>query len=174
MIISVKYIYDSQDLNNNFEFLCTPLKAYDNFFSEQVKKNTGFQKLALQVVYLVSAFFVYPVLAPIAAIGVCLKLTDFESLKIHNQATIIDVQATKSLVKIERTPAKYSAPLFHLNQLQLVKAVHITKHNVDSQCVALIQEIHLTTQRFKKAYLNTLGYIDEGKGAITVQLLTKV
>ncbi|MDR3624864.1 MAG: hypothetical protein P4L16_06985 [Chlamydiales bacterium] len=116
-------LYHSSELRG--ECLCSPLKRFRGFVIEQLHEarcNTSIGNLMLAVAAVVSSLFVYPILIPLAGLGVFIKLAHLPEVilvkgrykfkmdefnvvvgKYPNSKNIFSVVAKRSLLKDEKT-----------------------------------------------------------------------
>ena len=170
MIDLVKNICKSGDLHG--EFLFQPLKIYHNFFAKKIENSSGLKKCAWLVANVATGIFAYPVFGVLAGIGVLVKLTGISGLKKHNQSE-------KTILGVIRTGVKYSAGyacdssssiLQSGWQMRIIQEFKITTQNVDALSTTINQEIDCLSSQFKRIYIASNGYINNGNGDITVQL----
>lgn len=170
MIDSVKNIYKSEDLHG--EFLLQPLKMYHSFFAKKIENSSDLKKGAWIVANVVTGIFAYPVFGALAGIGILIKLTGISGLKKHNQSQKTSINAVQSGVKYSAGYATDSSSSIIQSgwQMSVIREFKVTKQNVDEISTTINQEIDSLSNQFKKIYIASNGYINNGDGEITVQL----
>ena len=70
MILSIRNYYNLPDSS---PYLCVPLKKYHQFFLDKNQELEGFSKIALQVAWIATGVFAYPIFGLMAGLGVGFK-----------------------------------------------------------------------------------------------------
>lgn len=171
MITSIKSIYNSSDLNG--DFLTQPLKIYHNFFAKKIEQSASLvSRLAWITVNVATGLFAYPLFGLLAAIGILIKLKGISNLKKHNESIKTGVEALQSGIKYSQSFSRNAINEIDESgiQMKVAREFTVTKDNVDIATSEIKKAIDSFSNQFKKVYLFSNGFIQNGLGGIAVQL----
>lgn len=170
LINLVKNIYKSEDLNG--EFLLQPLKTYHHFFANKIEHSAGLKKAVWLIAYVVTGIFAYPVFGALAGLGMLVKLTSIHGIRKHNQSGKNDIKFIQSKLKncIAYATDSSNSIIQSGWQMKVIREFTVTKQNVNEIVPDIYTEINSLSSQFKKVYIASNGFINEGKGEIKIQL----
>lgn len=170
MLDTVKKIYNAQELPG--EAWVQPLKRYNGFIAKYIKACPCLTKRALRVTMIFLNIFAYPIVLPLAAVGMLIKLTGVREVSVHNRAKkdeleriLHGIQNNETVIRSGNVPD--ISPEW---KRVCLREVQVSKDNLAQAKTEIEQEIDKQTVELNKIYLVTAGMIRKSKGSLAVQV----